>query len=225
MGLYGKCELCKERITKDEAATHLESCAPEHDKKSKAVKLYNIRVDSPYTNGIHWLDIEMKAASKLESLDDFLRKVWLECCGHMSAFNTGDGPFQGEVYNRQAFEPGDKDMSYAIESLFSVGSKFGYVYDFGSSTMLTLDITGEREGSMGRNDVRLVIRNEMPDYTCSQCDKPAKWINSIEMYEGESSPLYCSKHQKEYDGEDDEAFLLFLNSPRTGECAYGSVDI
>lgn len=225
MALYGTCKLCKERVAKDETTKHLETCAPKHDKKSKAAKVFTIRVDSPYTNGTHWLDIEAKAASNLESLDEFLREIWLECCGHMSAFNTGDGPFQGEIYNRQAFEPDDKDMSYSIESLFEVGTRFGYVYDFGSSTHLTLEIISEREGSIGRNAVRLLVQNEMPDNTCGKCDKPAKWINNVEMYDGEGSPLYCNKHRKEYDGEDDYAFLQFLNSPRTGECAYGSVDI
>ena len=35
---------------------------------------------------LYWLDLEIKTDSKLRQLDDLLRKVWLECCGHLSAF-------------------------------------------------------------------------------------------------------------------------------------------
>jgi hypothetical protein len=35
------------------------------------------------------MNVEMKARSTLEELDDFLRGEWLECCGHLSDFEIG----------------------------------------------------------------------------------------------------------------------------------------
>ena len=38
----------------------------------------------------HWLDLEIRDDAKLESLDQFLRHIWLECRGHRSQFSIGD---------------------------------------------------------------------------------------------------------------------------------------
>lgn len=35
----------------------------------------------------YWLFIEMNEKATLRDLDMFLRDIWLECCGHLSAFN------------------------------------------------------------------------------------------------------------------------------------------
>ena len=39
---------------------------------------------------MHWLHLEAPASVQLQLLDDFLRDLWLECCGHLSCF-TIDG--------------------------------------------------------------------------------------------------------------------------------------
>lgn len=36
--------------------------------------------------GICWLHIEMKGSATLSKLDNFLREIWLECCGHVGPF-------------------------------------------------------------------------------------------------------------------------------------------
>jgi hypothetical protein len=36
-----------------------------------------------------WLDVAVKHDGKLKDVDRFLRRIWLECCGHMSEFSTG----------------------------------------------------------------------------------------------------------------------------------------
>ena len=40
----------------------------------------------------YWLIIECKENTLLQELDQFLRDIWLECCGHMSIFNTNVHP-------------------------------------------------------------------------------------------------------------------------------------
>ena len=36
-----------------------------------------------------WLDMAVRHDAKLTDIDRFLRRTWLECCGHMSEFSTG----------------------------------------------------------------------------------------------------------------------------------------
>jgi hypothetical protein len=36
-----------------------------------------------------WLDMAVRHDAKLKDVDGFLRRTWLECCGHMSEFFTG----------------------------------------------------------------------------------------------------------------------------------------
>lgn len=38
----------------------------------------------------YWLDLELKADAKLKRLDDFLRRIWLECCGYLSEFSIAE---------------------------------------------------------------------------------------------------------------------------------------
>ena len=33
----------------------------------------------------YWLHVEGRETASLQQLDSLLRRVWLECCGHMSA--------------------------------------------------------------------------------------------------------------------------------------------
>ncbi|GHV12564.1 hypothetical protein FACS189491_05810 [Spirochaetia bacterium] len=34
----------------------------------------------------YWLLLDIALNATLEDFDDFLRQIWLECCGHMSGF-------------------------------------------------------------------------------------------------------------------------------------------
>jgi len=36
-----------------------------------------------------WMHLEVTASTTLTTLDRFLRATWLECCGHLSAFEIG----------------------------------------------------------------------------------------------------------------------------------------
>jgi hypothetical protein len=68
----------------------------------------------------------------LSKLDRFLRDTWLECCGHLSAFEIGS--------NRYASSPtqGEMSMRVPLSRVLEKGIKFSYEYDYGSTTALTL---------------------------------------------------------------------------------------
>ena len=44
----------------------------------------------PYKGKRHGLpDLEMRGSATLAKLDDYLRAIWLECCGYLSGFTIG----------------------------------------------------------------------------------------------------------------------------------------
>src|SRR5216117_3163719 len=81
----GKCGTCGAALSKRQMVRHLSACAYPNDKNVAAV--VQIRVDVP--GSPFWLDVDVKANSTLRQLDNFLRNMWLECCGHLSSFEVG----------------------------------------------------------------------------------------------------------------------------------------
>lgn len=45
----------------------------------------------------YWLYLEMPARATLTDLDGFLRDIWLECCGHLSAFDIGTVRYELDI--------------------------------------------------------------------------------------------------------------------------------
>ncbi len=62
-------------------------------------------------------------------------------------------------------------MNYVMEKVLSVGKKFSYEYDFGSTTSLKLKVISEREIEDADSSISLLARNEPPLITCSSCRK------------------------------------------------------
>src|SRR5215213_9476025 len=70
---YGICDLCGKRTTKAGMSRHLQSCLAEHEpSRGEAARIFRLRIEDAYSP-VYWMDVEMKARSTLEELDDFLR--------------------------------------------------------------------------------------------------------------------------------------------------------
>jgi hypothetical protein len=182
---------------------HLAACAPQHDVGSRRNVLLQLRFedveDAPY-----WLDLEARDSASLQQVDVLLRRVWLECCGHLSAFRIGRAELAksakvGLVFARK-------------------GLAFGYEYDFGSTTALRGRVLGAREGSLGRHVARLLARNVAPRWPCEGCESRATVACAFCRDSG--TFLFCDKHADEHRCDDGEAFLPVVNSPRMGVCGY-----
>lgn len=205
----GNCYICGKQIAKSGAARHLSTHEKDEDNSQRCVL---IKVEAVYDNN-YWLFLDMPVTSSLSTLDTFLRKIWLECCGHMSAF----------------FEDRYEEISMRRKlSGFSVGTKLSYQYDFGSTTDLKITFVRETFRKKQKDDVRLLVRNEAPKLKCSLCDADASWICLECMYEESSMyPFFCKecfeKHEEEHDGYEP---LPVTNSPRMGVCGYaGDLDV
>jgi len=211
----GVCQLCQGTFTKTTITRHLQRCVAEQEPpRGKERKLVHLIVDG---FGPYWLHVEMPGNATFQDLDGFLRHIWLECCGHLSAFK-----FDRDIMGRldldddspSDFEfPEDELMDYEIAELLEPKLAFGYEYDFGSTTALRLKVAGIRAGAWaGKERVRLLARNLLPEAACNGCGKPAQWID----VEGEV--LLCAACV-EGDGEG-EGMLPVVNSPRMGVCGY-----
>jgi hypothetical protein len=220
---YGRCALCGKRTTKAAMTRHLEGCPADHEhSRGRPARLLHLRAEDAYSP-LFWLDVEMKAKATLAELDAFLREIWLECCGHLSAFDI-----EGATYNVLPYsggpplgDPAERSMNVKLEDVVDVQTRFHHTYDFGTSTELKLRVVDEREGRIGREPLRILSRNEAPVWICALCDQPATQICTYCMYELEN-PFYCEAHAEDHDCEE-EALLPVVNSPRMGMCGYTGV--
>ena len=164
---------------------------------------------------MYWLHVEVGARRSLAELDAFLRDIWLECCGHLSAFEIAGARYSVAPDDEWLHE---RSMDARLGDVVAPGTTFGHEYDYGSTTELKLSFKGEREGRSSGDPVRLLARNEAPVWTCAVCGAPATLIDPLAGYDEDA--FYCDEHATEALEED--LVLPVVNSPRMGVCAYGA---
>lgn len=216
----GKCSFCNEIVGKAEIRNHLASCPKREPLLIES--LSNGRKDDKYFHLIvegrykpeYWLHILISAKTKLRALDSFLRQIWLECCGHLSAFAIDD-----QIYSEGLLEDGEaKSMNIMLKSVILPGKKFFYKYDFGSTTELSLEIIEEITSNNMQAGPQILARNEEPLTVCGQCGDHAT-VLCVECSRNNGCGLLCDKCVKEHECLE-EAFMPIVNSPRVGVCGY-----
>jgi hypothetical protein len=205
----GTCRLCASTYTGKGISRHLSTCLLKHlenplthpDEQSQAV--FHIRIQG-LALPQYWLHLVSEVESKLENLDDFLRNIWLECCGHLSAF-----------YHRGR----SLDMDRQLCDVLSPGMEMTYCYDFGKATELSVKVISVHDAvANGWKPIHLLARNKAPEIPCSVCDK-APAVKVCTACAAEGSGWLCEACAEEHPcGE--EIILPVLNSPRTGVCGY-----
>ena len=236
----GKCLFCGKTFAKAGINRHLATHFKEKVETGKAGNSFLVKVEmnkrwgsTPYFLSL-WIDGE----AKMKDLDKFLRDIWLECCGHMSAFRDPQGRMfdvRGDEEEENDYgDFGDDDendvpMSCKIKDVLYKGLELDYEYDFGSSTELTITVMDEYSVKADKKIV-LLSRNEPLQIMCSICKKvPATQICPICMYEKEAE--FCDncakKHAKKCEDFAEYAAMPVVNSPRMGVCAYdgGRIDV
>lgn len=211
---YGTCEFCGGTFSKQAIGRHLKSCAKRPPTTDKTATLYHLLVEGRGAP-MYWLHIEAPASLRLRELDNFLRNIWVECCGHLSVFIISGVEYHIDAETAREF--GEKTMDYPLSKVLSPGAKFDYEYDFGTTTELTLKVVETYEGEVQEEGVTLLARNDPPDIRCVVCEQPATEVCSQCIWEGRG--WLCEEHAKEHEcGED--MLLPVVNSPRVGMCGY-----
>ena len=98
----GMCQLCGHEFAKNAMTRHLEKCRGETAAKESArngqgqpARFLHLLVEGRDLPE-YWLHLDARADATLADLDDLLRRTWLECCGHLSAFNVGRDRYRWE---------------------------------------------------------------------------------------------------------------------------------
>ena len=239
----GKCLFCSKTFAKAGINRHLAKHLEEKTEVRKQGTSFFVKVETgknwsatPYFLSL-WIDGEIT----MKAIDKFLRDIWLECCGHLSAFRNpkaarrGGGMFgmfeayeyleTGNVakYEKMMGEmAGEVPMSRKAKDVLYSGLVLEYEYDFGSSTQLSVTVIGEYPITVEKKIV-LLSRNEPPQIMCAICGKvPATQICTVCMYDEDAE--FCDKcvekHAEKCEDFADYASLPVVNSPRMGVCGY-----
>ena len=216
----GKCYLCGGTFSKQGMTRHLRSCKGEKGiseisrggRSPHKIRTLHLVVEGRYLPQ-YWMHLLVPANAELGNLDSFLRDIWLECCGHLSAFSI-----EGRSYSSWPMEGfNERGMDVVLDEVLRPGMKFGHEYDFGTTTELALKVLSEGETEPGGELIRVLARNDPPPIECQSCGKPATQVCTVCIWSGEG--WLCDECAGEHEcGE--EMLLPVVNSPRVGMCAY-----
>jgi hypothetical protein len=204
------CLLCNKKYTGTGMTRHLQSCLPKHlevqtpKQNLKSQAFFHVLVKGYYLPE-YWLHLKVASHARLKDLDQFLRDIWLECCGHLSAFSRSDGE--------------ELDMAHRLKAVVSPGTTLLHEYDFGSTTELLVKILAEYPGPMRPNTlIDIMARNEPLEIPCDECGKvPA--VQICTECQWEDAGWLCQQCADHHEC-DKEMLLPVVNSPRTGVCGY-----
>lgn len=208
----GKCLFCDSLFSQRGIGRHLATHLSKMEKEAATGKpetFYHIAVRA----GEMFLHILVRGSAKIKLIDTFLRKIWLECCGHLSAFSIGNE---------------DISMNGNVGYIFLPGTKIRYDYDFGTTTTLELNAKNHYQLAL-KEDIILLSSNEPLNFICSVCEsKTASCMCSVCQWH--EYAFFCESCAEKH-AETCEDFIDFsqteiVNSPRMGECGYegGTID-
>ena len=245
----GKCLFCDKMFAKAGINRHLATHLKEKSETGQRGLSYLVKVETSKKWGStpYFLSLWIDGEATFQSFDQFLRDIWLECCGHLSAFmdpeqkkkKSGMFDFMAafERFSNENVVDSDQDMEefegdipmrWKTKKVLCKGKVLDYEYDFGSTTALCITVI-EQLSIKADSKIVLLSRNEPSSIMCTSCCKaPATQICTSCMYESPS--VFCEKcakkHAKKCSDFDDYSSMPVVNSPRMGVCGYegGSID-
>ena len=225
----GYCKYCGKEYAKAGMLRHLQACKERKNSLSKEIgkrrcRYFEIVISDKYLKE-YWLIIEANENTTLKELDEFIRDIWVECCGHLSMFTCNDVQYESCPDTDSFWGMSSKNMNFRLKDVVEVGDTMLYEYDFGSTTKLVIKIHSCRDGERRNNEIVILSRNTRIQIVFGECrNNKAKWVNPQAYYYDES-PFWCEKCLEKYDVDDEEyfepeIFLPICNSPRMGVCGY-----
>lgn len=210
----GVCVFCGRRTSRGGMSRHLQTCA----KRKAAIQAADATRGAEETlvhlqlqdgaGGAFWLHLEMRGGATLKKLDEYLRAIWLECCGHLSRFEIG------------GWKGGEVAMSRKGKDVLGEGVVLTHLYDFGSTSWTTVKVVAARQGRpLSRHPILLMARNEMPAVPCAECGEPGTRL-CVECMDEMADAVLCDAHSATHPHEEYGEPLTLVNSPRLGVCGY-----
>ena len=215
---------CHGEFSKSNMTRHLQSCQQraatqteaESNPQAQHIRIFHLVVEG-YRLPIYWIHLQVTVQTTLATLDQFLRNIWLECCGHLSQFEIANARYSVDpvMYSSGWYE-GYQSMHVPLDNVLRVGQSCSYTYDMGSSTELTLKVISEQQAQAIGETIQVLARN-IPPFPCDKCGKPATHI-CVQCSSQDQGDL-CDACAKEHQCEED-ALSPLPNSPRFDVCGY-----
>jgi hypothetical protein len=208
----GICAYCKSEIPKSKSSIikHLGQCTVRNSRKIiRGGPNLLLLLEGAYAPD-YWLVVKVKPDATMQKIDEFIKAIWVECCGHLSRFS----------YGKNLYGDDEIAMSRKANAVFKDGVNIIYEYDFGTPTVISLSSFGEIDDADGK-DILVLFRNKEIEAKCSYCGKKAVEICPYCIYDDKG--LLCKSCLKTHPcvkKEGEEAMLPLVNSPRAGECGY-----
>ena len=228
----GFCKYCGKEYTRAGIAKHLQMCKKRVvlcEKATEAEKYFELLLYGAY-NKDYWLIIQIKETATLDDLDRFIRDIWVECCGHLSAFEIDGVSYERESDDDFGWGEPAKSTSHKLKQVITTGMIFNYEYDFGSTTEIMVKVLNHYSAKKQNEKVMILSRNNPPQFACSICgNQKATWINTFHIYDEDS--FWCEECVNKLEAgeleayENDVFFLPITNSPRMGVCGYEGSNI
>ncbi len=195
----GVCRICEKEYASSSLQRHIKSHL---SKAATATSKKNTHFLVRAVVGPYFMYFLVPLKSHFYDLDRVLRNYWMECCGHMSSF----------MVDREEI-----DMNLKINKVFYAGFKCEYIYDWGSSTYVSIEVKDAYVLSKTPKGISIIARNNPLDLKCGKCEKKQAVILIPEEYYQGKNPFYCEDCHEE---NDDEYYHSVTNSPRMGVCGY-----
>ncbi|MFW5835926.1 MAG: hypothetical protein ACOCVK_00795, partial [bacterium] len=205
-----RCRFCGKHYANAGIARHVAACKARSALDGQTAVFSHLSVVDPH-DADYRLDLLVRPRTTLAELDEYLREIWLECCGHLSIFRIGDVCFTS---NPDAFY-GERSDDVALSNLPGV-TDIHYEYDLGSTTELRIRILAPVEHADSDSGIVLAARNDPPTIECS-CGAEAI---AIDRYAGFGGDAFLCESCVQADDLDTEGLAPLTNSPRMGVCGY-----
>ena len=209
----GQCLYCEKEFSQKEIGKHLAKHIADQEKNDASKKAHtycHIEVESNEM----FLHLLVKGDATMNKIDNFLKDIWLECCGHMS--NFGHDNFK-------------VSMNHKVKDIFKTRVKIYHDYDYGDTTTVFLKGLKNYQLSL-KEDTILLSRNEPLKIMCATC-KTEPAINICVSCWYDEYAFFCEscseKHEEKCDDFADYGRMPVVNSPRMGVCGYteGMIDL
>ena len=152
-------------------AKHLQTCKKRVDlceKAEKTEKYFELLLYGAY-NKDYWLIIQIKENATLDDLDRFIRDIWVECCGHLSAFEIDGVSYEWEPDDDFGWGEPAKSTNHTLKQVLTTGMIFNYEYDFGSTTEIMVKVLDHYSAHKQNEKVVILSRKNPPEFACSIC--------------------------------------------------------
>ncbi|HEU4562890.1 MAG TPA: hypothetical protein VFS20_33980 [Longimicrobium sp.] len=211
----GTCGYCGRELTRGGMTRHLRGCDARaevvdaaYGRSGRIIPLLHLQARDAWT-GKYWLNLEVDGSATLLQLDKYLRRIWLECCGHLSRFSQGG--WDGEEIPKEL----------KVGRVFHEGLELTHIYDYGRETITLLKAVDAREGTRTNgHPIALMARNAPPVLPCERCGRQAAQV-CPRCVDGGHPGTLCDRHAPRHRHE---GYLVkpleLLNSPRAGKCGY-----